>query len=112
MIVAAVVAALALALLIGLVQWANKHPEARKPKAQQPEGAHRPVRAAAAPRGAVPAPDTPGSPPPRASAPSSTQAQGPEPAAAMVTDEPLADDEPPRPAGQHADPAALLRRRL
>jgi hypothetical protein len=89
MIVTAVVAAAALALLIGLVYWANKHPGVRKPKAQQPQGAHRPVQAAAA-RGAVPAPDTPGSPPPRASAPSSTQAQAAEPAVSMVADEPLA----------------------
>jgi hypothetical protein len=81
MIITAVVAALALALLIGLVYWANKHPEVRKPNARQPESAHRPVQSAE-PRGAVPGPVTPGSPPPRASAaPTPAQAREPEPAA-------------------------------
>jgi hypothetical protein len=79
MIITAVVAALALALLIGLVYWANQHPEPSMPKARQPQGAPRPVQAAEPP-GAVPGPGTAGS--------------------------------PPRPAGQHADPAARLRRRL
>jgi hypothetical protein len=87
MIITAVVAALALALLIGLVYWANNHPEASRPKGQQPQSAPRPVQAAEPP-GAVPGPGTPGSSPQRASAPSSTQAQGPEPAVSMVADEP------------------------
>jgi hypothetical protein len=73
MIITAVVAALALALLIGLVYWANNHPEATRPKARQPQSAPRPARAAEPP--AVPGPGT-------------------------------------RPADQHADPAACMRRRL
>jgi hypothetical protein len=85
MIITAVVAALALALLIGLVYRANNHPEARRPKARQPQSAPRPVRAAAPP-GAVPGPGTPDSPPQRASAPPSTQAQGPESAVSIASD--------------------------
>jgi hypothetical protein len=53
MILTAVVAALALALLIGLVYWANSHPEVRRPQAQQPGSpeipGREPLRASAAP---------------------------------------------------------------
>jgi hypothetical protein len=79
MIITAVIAALALALLIGLVYRASNHPEARKPAARQPQSAHRPVQAPQPP-GTTPAPGTPGSHPQRAPAPSPT-ARDPEPAA-------------------------------
>lgn len=77
MIVTAVVAALALAFLIGLVYWANKHPEVRKPKGQLPESAHRPVQPEAR-RGAVPGPRTPGSPARASAASSPASARDPE----------------------------------
>jgi hypothetical protein len=69
-IITAVVAALALALLIGLVYWANNHPEVRKPGAQQPENGHRPAPTAE-PRSTVPGPEVPSRSPLRASAESS-----------------------------------------
>jgi len=79
--ITAIVATLGLVILLGMVYWANSHPDVRKPKAQQPGKAHRPVRTAD-PRRAVPSPKKPGSTSPRASAASSpAQALDPEPAA-------------------------------
>jgi hypothetical protein len=59
MIITAVVAGLALVMLIGLVYWANKYPAGRKPKAQRPRNAQRPVPTAE-PRSVVPGPEKPG----------------------------------------------------
>jgi predicted lipid-binding transport protein (Tim44 family) len=88
MIVLAVVAALALMLLLGLVYWANNHPTPRKPKAQRPGKAHQPAPTAS-PRNIVPGHGKPGSGPPRASAASSAaQAPDPEPAASRLADGP------------------------
>jgi hypothetical protein len=67
MIITAVVAVITLAILIGLVYWADSHPTARTPKAQRPEKAHRPVQTAD-PRSVGPSPEKPGSAPPRESA--------------------------------------------
>jgi hypothetical protein len=86
MIITAVVAALALALLIGLVYRANNHPEYREPKAQQPKNAHRPAPTAE-PRSMVPGPEIPRSAPLRASA-ASSPAQPPEPADSQLADMP------------------------
>lgn len=53
-----IVATLGLVILLGMVFWANRHPEVRKPKAQRPGKAHRPVWTAD-PRNAVPDPGKP-----------------------------------------------------
>ncbi len=53
--ITAIVATLGLVILLGMVFWANRHPEVRKPKAQRPGKAHRPVWTAD-PRNAVPGP--------------------------------------------------------
>lgn len=88
MIITAVVAVITLAILIGLVYWADSHPTARTPKAQRPEKAHRPVQTAD-PRSVGPSPEKPGSAPPRASvASSSAQAQGPEQTVSQLADGP------------------------
>jgi hypothetical protein len=80
LIVTAVVAALALVMLIGLVYWADSHPAAGPPTARWPGTTDRPVPAAE-PRSVVPGPGTPGSPPPRASA---APARDPEPAVSRL----------------------------
>jgi predicted lipid-binding transport protein (Tim44 family) len=46
MVITAVVASLALVMLIGMVYWANSHPDFRVPRAQRPAQARRPVQAA------------------------------------------------------------------
>jgi hypothetical protein len=83
MIVTAVVAALALVMLIGLVYRANSHPAVRRPGVPPPEDAHRPVPAAQ-PRDVVRG--QPASPAPPAAA--SSPAPGSEPAASWLVGEP------------------------
>jgi hypothetical protein len=58
-VITAIVATLGLVILLGMVYWANSHPDVRKPKAGRPGKAHRPVTAE--PRRAVPSPEKPGS---------------------------------------------------
>jgi hypothetical protein len=83
MIITAVVAALALVMLIGLVYRANSHPAVRRPMTQRPDDGHRPVPVAQ-PRIVVPG--QPVSPPPPSAA--SSPARDPEAAASWVADGP------------------------
>jgi hypothetical protein len=66
-IVTAVVASLALVMLIGMVYWADSHPDTRKPKALRSEEAQRPLQTAHPPSVTL-SPEQPGSTPPPASA--------------------------------------------
>lgn len=79
--ITAIVATLGLVILLGMVFWANRHPEVKQPKAQRPGKAHRPVR------NAVPDPGKPNSTSLRASAASSPeQGQDPGPAVSRLGD--------------------------
>jgi hypothetical protein len=84
--ITAIVATLGLVILLGMVFWANRRPEVRKPKAQRPGKAHRPVWTAD-PRNAVPDPGKSDSTSLRAPAASSPeQGQGPGPAVSRLVD--------------------------
>ena len=88
MIITAVVAALALGMLIGLVYWANSHPTARKPEGLRPGSAHRHARASG-PRSAVPGAAKSATAPPQAPAAASpAEARDPELAAFRRADGP------------------------
>jgi hypothetical protein len=81
LVITAVVAALGLVMLIGLVYWADSHPANRKPPAQRPGKARSPAGTSGR-RRAAPIARKPGSvlpQAPRASSPA--QARDPEPAA-------------------------------
>jgi hypothetical protein len=59
MIITAIVAAVSLVVLIGLVYWANKHPDVQQPRAQQRPGTVHGTSRPAAPRSFAVRPEEP-----------------------------------------------------